>query len=226
MALELKQSSEPKGTREWKWSVWLAGTHAELASIERVVYHLHPTFPDPIRTVADRKTNFRLDETSWEEFEIVAHVTIRKGLSMTLKAWLKLGQPSKPDAVQSVFISSSLADAPWALELKRAFEKAKIEVVSADDASAIDFPSSLEQTLRKTAGLVMLMSDKASPWVRHELEAAARAGARVIQVQVGKTATRVGIVMTKPSDAERVAKEIVKALISVSKHAPTSKQQD
>lgn len=217
MALELKQSSEHKATQEWKWSVWLAGTQAELASVERVVYHLHPTFPDPIRTVTDRKTRFRLDETGWGEFEIVAHVTVNRGAPVTLKAWLKFGGTAKPDAVQAVFISCSLADAPWALELKRVFESAKIAVVSADDASELGFPSSLEPMLRNTRGVVMLMSDKTSPWMRYELEGAAKAGVPVVQVHIGKTERSDGIVMTQPSDAPRVVNEIMKMLTSAAR---------
>lgn len=220
MALELKQSSEHKATREWKWSVWLAGTQAELASVKRVVYHLHPTFPDPIRTVTDRKTQFRLDETGWGEFEIVAHVTVERGAPVTLRAWLKLGASAKPDAVQSVFISCSLADAPWALELKRAFESAKIAVVSADDASELGFPSSLEHTLRNTGGVVMLISDKTSPWMRYELDGASKAGVPVIRVHIGKTGSSDGIVMTQPSDAPRVANDIMNVLMSAAQRPP------
>jgi hypothetical protein len=212
MTLGLKQSSEPKGANEWKWSVWLEGTRAELANVERVVYHLHPTFPDPIRTVTERKTSFRLDETGWGEFEIVAHATLKRGTAVTLRAWLALGHPAQPDAVRAVFISSSLADAPWALELKRAFENAQLSVMSADDASELGFPSSLDHTLRKTSGVVMLMSDKTSPWMRYEVEAAARVGVPVIHVQLGKTDTGGDIVMNKPSDAKLVAKDIVKRL--------------
>lgn len=226
MALELKQSNEHKGTREWKWSVWLAGTQAELASVERVVYHLHPTFPDPIRTVTDRKTQFRLDETGWGEFEIVAHVTRKKAAAVTLKAWLHLGHPPKADAAHAVFISSSLADAPWALELKRAFESAKIAVMSADDASEQGFPASLEHTLRNTGGVVMLMSDKTSPWMRYELEAAARVGVPVVEVHLGKTERTDGIVMTRPSDAQRVASEIMKVLTPAEQRAPGKKPHD
>ncbi|HEX3478532.1 MAG TPA: pYEATS domain-containing protein [Kofleriaceae bacterium] len=212
MTLELKQSSEQKGSREWKWSVWLSGKRTELANVERVVYHLHPTFPDPIRTVTDRGTGFRLDETGWSEFEIVAHVAVKRGASSTLKARLELGRPAKPDAAHTVFISSSLADATWALELKRALETSKVRVVSADDASERGFPASLEDTLRKTSGVVMLMSDKASPWMRYELDGAARAGVPVIQVHLGKTETGEGVVMPELSDAQRVAREVMKRL--------------
>ena len=219
MTLELKQTSEHKGAREWKWSVWLGGTQAELASVERVVYHLHPTFPDPIRTVTDRKTQFRLDETGLGEFEIVAHVTVKRGAPVMLKAWLKLGDTAKPDAVHAVFISSSLADAPWALALKRAFEHARIAVVSADDASERGFPSSLEDTLRNTSGVVMLISDKTSPWMRYELEGAARAGVPVVQLHLGKAEDPGDLVMIALSDAERVAKHIVELLTPAPHHA-------
>jgi hypothetical protein len=48
-----------------------------LNEVERVVYHLHPTFPDPDREVTDRHNNFELTLAAWGEFNLWADVYFR-----------------------------------------------------------------------------------------------------------------------------------------------------
>lgn len=48
-----------------------------LDKIERVVYHLHPTFPQPNRETTDRKRRFLLNATAWGEFNLSADVYFR-----------------------------------------------------------------------------------------------------------------------------------------------------
>src|SRR6185369_12704930 len=84
MTVEIKQSSWIKqGDKErqdlegldwWHWSVWLEAPRAELEKIEYVEYVLHPTFPQPVRRVTDRSTNFRFESAGWGEFMIYAKV--------------------------------------------------------------------------------------------------------------------------------------------------------
>jgi len=45
-----------------------------LDKVERVVYHLHPTFPNADREVADRKNRFELRTRAWGEFNLSADV--------------------------------------------------------------------------------------------------------------------------------------------------------
>jgi len=45
-----------------------------LDEVERVVYHLHPTFPYPTREVADRDTSFELSTRAWGQFNLKADV--------------------------------------------------------------------------------------------------------------------------------------------------------
>ena len=45
-----------------------------LDKVERVVYHLHPTFPNPDREVTDRKSKFELRTRAWGEFNLPADV--------------------------------------------------------------------------------------------------------------------------------------------------------
>jgi hypothetical protein len=45
-----------------------------LDKVERVVYHLHPTFPNPDREVIEHKRHFELRARGWGEFNLTADV--------------------------------------------------------------------------------------------------------------------------------------------------------
>lgn len=49
-----------------------------LAKVDRVVYHLHPTFPEPEREVKDARTQFALSLRAWGEFNLVAEVYFKE----------------------------------------------------------------------------------------------------------------------------------------------------
>ena len=48
-----------------------------LDDIERVVYHLHPSFPNPDRETTDRKRRFELKTGAWGEFNLSADIFFR-----------------------------------------------------------------------------------------------------------------------------------------------------
>lgn len=49
-----------------------------LAKIDRVVYHLHPTFPEPEREVKNASNQFALSLRVWGEFNLVAQVYFKE----------------------------------------------------------------------------------------------------------------------------------------------------
>jgi hypothetical protein len=61
-----------------------ADSESILDNIEKVVYHLHPTFPNPDREVTDRKRRFELKTRAWGEFNLSADVYL-KGYEEPLK---------------------------------------------------------------------------------------------------------------------------------------------
>ena len=69
----------------WKWWIWIEGPDDELDQIDHVVYTLHPTFPNPVRTVSDRASKFRLKAVGWGTFLIHAKVIDRDGKETRLK---------------------------------------------------------------------------------------------------------------------------------------------
>ncbi|MFJ2271667.1 protein kinase [Streptomyces sp. NPDC087849] len=48
----------------------------DLDRVTKVVYHLHPTFPEPDRVVTDRTTEFELRMSAWGEFTMTADVHV------------------------------------------------------------------------------------------------------------------------------------------------------
>ncbi len=93
MPIQIKQKSEYLDEDWWKWSVELAGTQAELDQVMYVVYTLHPTFPDPVRRIWERDSNFRLDAEGWGEFTIYAEVALKDGAHQQLEHELELRYP-------------------------------------------------------------------------------------------------------------------------------------
>ena len=78
MSLEIRQTATYLGKERWEWSVWVDGPSEELDSIDHVTYILHSTFNDPVRTINDRSTNFRLTTSGWGTFTIGAKIVQKK----------------------------------------------------------------------------------------------------------------------------------------------------
>lgn len=55
--------------RDWyDWCVFASGDEAELQHIKSIEYTLHPSFPDPVRTVSDRDHRFAVMSNGWGSF--------------------------------------------------------------------------------------------------------------------------------------------------------------
>jgi len=50
-----------------------------LGDVEKVIYHLHPTFKDPDRTSTDRSSNFAITTAAWGEFNMTAEIFFSSG---------------------------------------------------------------------------------------------------------------------------------------------------
>jgi transcription initiation factor IIF auxiliary subunit len=95
--LKLAQDAVYQGDDEWRWSVWIKGGTAELDAIDHVVYTLHPSFPNPVRTVTDRSSNFKLFSSGWGAFTIFATVVRKSGRQKKLRHTLKLFYPAESE---------------------------------------------------------------------------------------------------------------------------------
>ncbi len=96
----IQQWEEYDGEDWWKWAVWVEGSDAALDRIKFVEWNLHPTFPDPVRTISDRDSKFRLKTAGWGTFPIRARVQLKDGRQIKLGHKLKLYYPSgtEPEA--------------------------------------------------------------------------------------------------------------------------------
>ena len=72
--------SRRKGKPYYTIKVWLeADSPAFLNKVSKVVYHLHPTFPDPNREILTRTNNFELVTYAWGQFNLSADVYFEDG---------------------------------------------------------------------------------------------------------------------------------------------------
>jgi transcription initiation factor IIF auxiliary subunit len=95
MAIRIEQGFKYQGDDYWDWWIWIEGPKAELDQIDRVIYILHPTFPNPVREVRDRSTKFRMKTAGWGVFRIHATVKHKNGKETPLTHELKLEYPSQ-----------------------------------------------------------------------------------------------------------------------------------
>src|SRR5687767_3715096 len=91
---------EGKPTDLWHWSMWIepAAGHT-LQSVKRVVYSLHPAFPNPNRVIRNTDGGFRLDVKSntalgqtWGSFRVRVRVVSSGGEVERHDVALQLGK--------------------------------------------------------------------------------------------------------------------------------------
>jgi transcription initiation factor IIF auxiliary subunit len=79
MSLTVQQGYQYEGNDRWSWWIALEGPPAELDQVESVTYVLHPTFHEPIRTVKDRASGFRLEAEGWGTFTVRLSIHHKSG---------------------------------------------------------------------------------------------------------------------------------------------------
>ena len=72
--MRIAQDFKYQGDHWWKWWIWIEAPEQDLDQIDHVVYTLHSTFPDPVRTVKDRASKFKLSTGGWGTFRVYAKV--------------------------------------------------------------------------------------------------------------------------------------------------------
>jgi transcription initiation factor IIF auxiliary subunit len=77
----------------WKWWIWIEGPENELDQVKQVVYILHRSFPNPVRTIKDRESKFKLETAGWGVFRIHAKVEKQTGETIQLTHDLILEYP-------------------------------------------------------------------------------------------------------------------------------------
>ena len=70
--MRIAQDQHYQGEDWWNWSVWVDAPPNELERVERVIWRLHPTFPEPVREHRNRADKFRLESAGWGTFHVRA----------------------------------------------------------------------------------------------------------------------------------------------------------
>jgi len=69
------ESSKRQGRPYYTIQVWLEANSPDLMQrVSKVIYHLHPTFPNPDREIIDRESGFELTTAGWGQFNLSADV--------------------------------------------------------------------------------------------------------------------------------------------------------
>jgi hypothetical protein len=105
------------GANPWEWSIYLAGSPQEMDQIHCVTYHLHPTFPNPIRQVCDNNPNpqhaFVLSTKGWGTFVVKVDVLFKDGTVFYGQHLLSFSAPiSAPTLLASMGQRQAQAQAP------------------------------------------------------------------------------------------------------------------
>jgi len=83
-----------RGDHSWfEWKVFMDEPDEKLDEVAAVEYRLHKTFPNPIRTVDERKSKFTLASAGWGEFWIYITVLLKEGTEDVTQYHLDLSKP-------------------------------------------------------------------------------------------------------------------------------------
>ncbi|MBI4471175.1 MAG: hypothetical protein HY646_00810 [Acidobacteria bacterium] len=83
-----------EGSHTWfDWEVFIDEDQSKLEQIDHVTYFLHPTFPDPVRTVRNPENRFALKSRGWGEFDVGVRIVYKDGRSEKLTYSLDLSKP-------------------------------------------------------------------------------------------------------------------------------------
>jgi len=235
VSLKIRQDSAHQGGNWWKWSVWIEGGPREMAAVDHVVYTLHATFPDPVRTVRNRRTGFRLESSGWGEFELYARIVTKDGKIHQRKHWLTLDREGKPTAAAAAplssgaeapaepvaYLSAGSADAEVARHIRESLGARGIRVVTMDDAPAgLPMETAVDRLLAPAQAAVFVLSGRPSVWTLTEIaRARALSVPHLIPVVLG-TATEVPeplrgvepLHLGSAADVERVVGQILGAV--------------
>lgn len=204
MTIQVKQNATFKGNDWWEWSVWLEGSKKDLDGIDHVVYTLHPTFPNPVVQVDDRKSGFRLNSAGWGEFEIYIEVKLKDGKTHKRKHWLTLRGPAKVTRKvglrgarvpyrkevhpqPTVFISGGIRDIEAVTAVREAFSRHGATVVGTEETTVgMPWQRSINDLITRADVAVFVISGRPNLWLNEEINTALRRGVRhIVPLLVG-----------------------------------------
>ena len=202
MTIQIKQQTVPKGKDWWEWSVWLDGEKKQLDAIDDVVYTLHPTFPNPVVRVANRKTGFRLDSSGWGEFTIYLQINKKDGSTTKQEHYLELKDaegrasrarrksdqsvsPNEP-LRHTVFVSGGIRDRDAVRAVGDALAEQNIQVTGSQDVTPGQEWKNTSDKLARADAAVFVISGRPNLCQNEEIKAAVQGDVRhIVPILVG-----------------------------------------
>lgn len=77
----------------YDWEVYVDEDTETLDNIDHIVYFLHKTFPNPVRTIDDKENGFAIKSRGWGEFEIGIQVFSKEDQHQQQSYRLDLSKP-------------------------------------------------------------------------------------------------------------------------------------
>lgn len=85
-ASKARTFSSSTGEPHYRLSIYVeCDPGLSLDQIDRVIYHLHPTFREPVRTVTDADSWFELVTKAWGQFNLEAEIYLKAAPDVPLK---------------------------------------------------------------------------------------------------------------------------------------------
>ena len=203
MTIQIKQQTVLKSKDWWEWSVWLDGDKKELDAIDHVVYTLHPTFPNPVVHISDRKTGFRLNSSGWGEFTIYLQICNKDGSTTKREHCLELkdsggrsSRASKKPGMKSssnepprhtVFVSGGIRDRDAVRSVGDALMEQNIQVTGSQDVTPGQEWRKTTDKLARADAAVFVISGRPNLYQNEEINAALQKGIRhIVPILVGE----------------------------------------
>lgn len=176
--MKVKQTSKKMTDNRWKWSISLDATPEKLDTVKKVVYHLHPTFPNPVVEKTNRKANFKLSTSGWGTFVVRVEIHYKDGRVEELRHRLTF----KHDTPK-VFLSypSSESDSDVVRDVKNKAKDLGWEISTADTLSPNDdLESVLNAQIDEAQLFVLVGGDTPSRFAMNEMKVAEQLGKKTI----------------------------------------------
>lgn len=181
--MKIHQTSSRESERRWEWSISLDASQPELDSVEKVIYHLHPTFKEPIIEKTNRSESFKLTSSGWGTFVVLIEVQYQNGSTETLRHRLEFEQ-EKPKAFLSY--PESRADSAAVKAIKEEANRLGWDVTSADAINpGDDWEYAINKQIDEAKLFVLIGDETPSRGVMAEVEAAKHLGKKALVYDSG-----------------------------------------
>ncbi len=189
MAIEIKQSSKRIAPRRWRWAVWLDGDPQELATVEQVVYYLHPTFRNPVRKITTASNNFRLSASGWGVFTLGIEIHQKGGtvetrehdLTFEERLETKEAEETEPQTPRRLLLLNESEDVELSRKVAQALKRENVEVLTATELGGGTWSEELIEALRKVDAVLSVGAAHEGSY-RIEARAAEKLGKQVLQL--------------------------------------------